>query len=95
MRDNTAVGGRKYATEDIVDAVVVGTGAGGAPIIARLASAGLRVVDLEAGQHWNPAVDFATDERPQCKLFWTDERLSAGADSLAFGNNNSGIGVGG
>jgi len=95
MRDKTAVGGRKYATEDIVDAVVVGTGAGGAPIIARLASAGLRVVALEAGQHWNPAVDFATDERAQCKLFWTDERLSAGADPLAFGNNNSGIGVGG
>ena len=39
--------------------------------------------------------DFATDEKAQEKLFWTDERLSAGADPLAFGSNNSGIGVGG
>ena len=29
------------------------------------------------------------------KLFWTDERLSAGYDALAFGSNNSGTGVGG
>ncbi len=78
-----------------VDAVVIGTGAGGAPLIARLAAAGLRVVALEAGQQWNPASDFATDERAQAKLFWNDERLSAGGDPLAFGNNNSGIGVGG
>src|SRR5687768_13189734 len=40
---------RRYAHDEVVDAVVVGTGAGGAPVIARLASAGLRVVALEAG----------------------------------------------
>ena len=78
-----------------VDAVVIGTGAGGAPLLARLAKAGLRVVALEAGKHWNPKQDFATDEKEQEKLFWTDERLSAGYDALAFGSNNSGIGVGG
>lgn len=78
-----------------IDAVVIGTGAGGAPLLARLAQAGLSVVALEAGTHWNPAQDFATDERSQSKLFWTDERLSAGKDPIAFGNNNSGIGVGG
>jgi choline dehydrogenase-like flavoprotein len=77
------------------DAVIIGTGAGGAPLLARLAQAGLRVVALEAGQFWNPGQDFATDEKEQEKLFWTDERLSAGRDALAFGNNNSGIGVGG
>jgi choline dehydrogenase-like flavoprotein len=55
----------------------------------------LRVVALEAGKHWNPARDFATDERSQSKLFWNDERLSAGQDPLHFGSNNSGIGVGG
>ncbi|WP_077924166.1 GMC family oxidoreductase [Spirosoma sp. 209] len=82
-------------THDIVDAVVIGTGAGGAPLLARLARAGLRVVALEAGRHWNPKLDFATDERAQDKLFWNDERLSAGQDALAFGNNNSGTGVGG
>ncbi len=80
---------------ETVDAVVIGTGAGGAPLLARLAKAGLRVVALEAGKHWNPKQDFATDEKEQEKLFWTDERLSAGNDALAFGSNNSGIGVGG
>ena len=86
---------RTYMTSDTVDAVVVGTGAGGAPLLARLAQAGLSVVALEAGKFWNPARDFATDERAQSKLFWNDERLSAGGDPLHFGNNNSGIGVGG
>ncbi len=81
--------------EQIVDVVVIGTGAGGAPLLARLAQAGFSVVALEAGNYWNPATDFATDEREQNKLFWADERLSAGADPLAFGRNNSGIGVGG
>ena len=50
---------------------------------------------LEAGKHWNPTTDFATDEKEQEKLFWTDERLSAGRDPLPFGSNNSGTGVGG
>ncbi len=80
---------------ETVDAVVIGTGAGGSPLLARLAKAGLHVVALEAGKHWNPKQDFATDEKAQEKLFWTDERLSAGYDALAFGSNNSGIGVGG
>ena len=86
---------RHYPPSQIVDAVVIGTGAGGAPIMARLAAAGLSVVALEAGRQWNPAEDFATDETHQNKLFWTDERLSAGGDPVAFGKNNSGIGVGG
>ncbi len=86
---------RHYPASDIVDAVVIGTGAGGAPLMSRLAAAGLSVVALEAGRHWTPADDFATDEVAQNKLFWTDERLSAGGDPLAFGKNNSGIGVGG
>ena len=84
-----------HSPADIVDAVVIGTGAGGAPLLARLASAGLKVVALEAGKFWNPATDFATDERAQEKLFWNDERLSAGENPLPFGANNSGIGVGG
>lgn len=85
----------RFAGDDEVDAVVVGTGAGGGPLLARLARAGLKVVALEAGRHWQPARDFATDETAQAKLFWRDERLSAGADPVAFGNNNSGIGIGG
>ncbi len=86
---------RTYATGETVDAVVIGTGAGGAPLLARLAAAGLSVVALEAGRQWTPSRDFPTDERAQSKLFWNDERLSAGDDPLAFGNNNSGTGVGG
>ncbi|MFN2454507.1 MAG: GMC family oxidoreductase [Pyrinomonadaceae bacterium] len=86
---------RTFATSETVDAVVIGTGAGGAPLLARLARAGLSVVALEAGRFWAAARDFATDERSQSKLFWNDERLSAGDDPLHFGNNNSGTGVGG
>ncbi len=78
-----------------VDAVIVGTGAGGAPLAARLAGAGLSVVMMEAGRQWTPARDWATDEHAQDALFWNDERLSAGTDPVAFGRNNSGIGVGG
>lgn len=91
---NRLIARQLYDLDRAVDAIVIGTGAGGAPLLARLAQAGLTVVALEAGEFWNPE-DFATDERSQSKLFWTDERLSAGADPIAFGNNNSGIGVGG
>ena len=86
---------QSYAKNEVIDAVVIGTGAGGAPLLSRLAKAGLKVVALEAGKHWNPSEDFATDELSQSKLFWTDERLSAGSDPVHFGNNNSGKGVGG
>ncbi len=85
----------RFDLHDTVDAVVIGTGAGGAPIMARLAGAGLSVVALEAGRAWDPKRDFATDEEAQAKLFWTDERLSAGEDPIVFGSNNSGVGVGG
>ncbi len=84
----------KSEFQNEVDAVVIGTGAGGAPILARLAQAGLKVVALEAGKDFDYR-QFATDEREQSKLFWTDERLSAGKNALAFGANNSGCGVGG
>ncbi len=92
---NNRMAMRRYSPEDTVDAVVIGTGAGGAPLLSRLAKAGLKVVALEAGEQWDAAKDFATDEKDQSKLFWTDERLSAGADPVHFGANNSGIGVGG
>lgn len=86
---------KRYKLDDVVDAVVIGTGAGGAPLLWRLARAGLDVVALEAGRQWQPARDWATDERAQSALFWNDERLSAGDDPLGFGRNNSGTGVGG
>ena len=86
---------RRYGERETVDAVVIGTGGGGAPLLMRLARAGLKVVALEAGRRWDPPRDFASDEAEQDKLFWTDERLSAGEDPIPFAKNNSGVGVGG
>lgn len=85
---------RCYSRDEVVDAVIIGTGAGGAPLLAKLARAGLKTVALEAGKDFDYR-QFATDERAQNELFWLDERLSAGKDPLPFGNNNSGCGVGG
>lgn len=81
-------------THPEVDAVVIGTGAGGAPLLARLAEHGLRVVALEAGP-WHDPSTWPTDERAQSGLFWNDERISAGDTPLPLGRNNSGTGVGG
>ncbi len=83
------------AAAEEVDCVVIGLGAGGAPLLARLAQAGLKVVALEAGPWHQPETDFATDEQAQDFLFWNDERLAAGGNPLAMGRNNSGTGVGG
>lgn len=87
-------GMRHHAETDEVDAVVIGTGAGGAPILARLAQAGLSVVALEAGPNWQPT-DHTPDEIDAASIYWTDDRLSGGSEPEAFGGNNSGIGVGG
>ncbi len=89
---------KTYRTADTIDVVVIGTGAGGAPVMAVLAEAGLSVVALEAGRWWDPATDFAADEVAMSELYWLgdkSERLSAGRTPTAFGGNNSGTGVGG
>ena len=85
---------QRFGNDEEVDALVIGLGAGGGPLLSRLAKAGLKCVALEAGE-WHDPRDFATDERAQNFLFWLDERLSAGKNAVAFGANNSGIGVGG
>ncbi|MDF4005125.1 GMC family oxidoreductase [Luteibacter sp. PPL552] len=75
------------------DVVVVGSGAGGAPLAAVLARAGLSVLILEAGRSFDPgehAADEAVDD-----LYWMEERLSGGDTPTAFGANNSGMGEGG
>ncbi len=86
---------RTYENESTVDVVVIGTGAGAAPILARLAEAGLSVVALEAGRWWDPATEFSADEVAMADLYWLGERISAGETPTAFGGNNSGTGVGG
>ncbi|MGV3615969.1 MAG: GMC family oxidoreductase [Fimbriimonas sp.] len=93
-RSSRGLGVRSFSHGEEVDVVVVGTGAGGAPLLARLAEAGLRVVALEAGP-WHDPEAWPTDERAQADLFWNDDRISGGATPLALGRNNSGTGVGG
>ncbi|SKA96425.1 Choline dehydrogenase [Agreia bicolorata] len=85
---------RTYDRDEIVDVVVVGTGAGGAPLLARLAGRGLKVVALEAGPNTDPD-GFTNDEVEAPRINWMSERLSGGGDPTAFGTNNSGFGVGG
>jgi choline dehydrogenase-like flavoprotein len=83
-----------YKQDETVDVVVIGTGAGGAPVLAQLAASGLKVVALEAGKNFRPE-NFAFDETIADEIYWTDERLSGGSTPEAFGGNNSGTGVGG
>ncbi|HVV94499.1 MAG TPA: GMC family oxidoreductase [Hyphomicrobiales bacterium] len=86
---------REFADEEMVDFAIVGTGAGGGTLAARLAEMGFSVVAFDAGAFWRPLDDFASDETEQDKLYWLDERISAGDASQEFGSNNSGRSVGG
>lgn len=86
---------REHRGDAEVDFAIVGTGAGGATLAAKLAEAGFSVVAFDAGPFWRPLEDFASDETEQQKLFWTDDRLSGGDDPVELGANNSGRGVGG
>ncbi|KZX20125.1 GMC family oxidoreductase [Rathayibacter tanaceti] len=90
----TTTGMRRFALDETVDAVVIGTGAGGAPLLSVLAARGLRVVALEAGAHLDP-LHHTADETAATEINWMEERLSAGTTPTAFGPNNSGRGVGG
>ncbi|KQN73501.1 GMC family oxidoreductase [Sphingomonas sp. Leaf62] len=81
------------AAADVTDVVIVGSGAGGAPLAARLSQAGVSVIVLEAGRAFRPD-DHVADELA-ADIYWMEERLSGGADATAFGANNSGMGVGG
>ena len=44
-----------------VDVCVVGAGASGSVVGAKLAEAGFSVVMLDAGPHWDPTRDFVSD----------------------------------
>lgn len=86
---------RRYDDEEVLDAVVVGCGAGGATMTQRLARAGWRVAALEAGPFWDPDKDWVSDEAGSHHLYWTEPRVVAGEDPVPLGSNNSGRGVGG
>src|SRR5579884_1190855 len=85
---------RDWSREE-VDFCIVGAGAGGGVLGAKLAEAGFSVVILDAGEHWDPMHDFVSDEAAAGKLFWTDERIVGGQHPVELGSNNSGRGVGG
>lgn len=86
---------RCYPDKEPVDFVIVGTGAGGGVLAAKLAAAGFSVVAFDAGPYWRPLEDFASDERAQEKLYWSDPRITGGDDPIELGSNNSGQAVGG
>ena len=81
--------------EDEVDFVIVGTGAGGGTLACKLAEAGFSVIAFDAGPYFRPLEAFASDERHQSKLYWTDDRIVDGYNPLKMGSNNSGKAVGG
>lgn len=86
---------RQYRHEEAVDFLIIGTGAGGGTLACKLAEHGFSVVALDAGPYWRPLEDFASDEKHQSKLYWSDERIVDGADPLQLGANNSGKSIGG
>jgi len=86
---------REFSDDDVVDFVIVGTGAGGGPLLAGLAESGFSVVGFDAGAYFRPLEDFASDELEQDKLYWTDERVIDGANPIVMGGKNSGKAVGG
>ena len=66
------------------DAVVVGSGAGGAPAAARLAEAGFEVVVLEAGPRLS-AADFSADEAAMTARLGRTTATASGAQNLYAG----------
>jgi len=77
------------------DVVIIGTGAGGAAVAARLAEAGLRVVMLEAGSYFL-AQDFPTKASESfSKLYEEDGQLAAASPGGTFIPLAAGKGVGG
>ena len=81
--------------QDEVDFAIVGTGAGGGTLAALLAEQGFSVVAFDAGPYFRPLEEFASDEAEQNKLYWTDERVTDGANPIHMGGKNSGKAVGG
>ncbi len=79
-------------SKDAVDVVVIGLGACGGVMLKELAEAGLSVVGLDAGPHYNPKVDFENDEAEMLKLLWSGKRTTSGDNPI---NPWSGTGIGG
>lgn len=86
---------QRFSDEEEIDYAIVGVGSAGGVLVQRLARAGFKVVGLEAGPFWDTERDWVSDETGSHNLYWNDLRITGGKNPLAFGNNNSGKGVGG
>lgn len=86
---------RRFREYEEVDYAIVGVGSAGGVLLQRLARAGFNVVGLEAGPFWDTERDWVSDEAGSHELYWTEPRVTGGADPLALGANNCGKGVGG
>jgi choline dehydrogenase-like flavoprotein len=86
---------RRFKDSDEVDYLIIGVGSAGGVLVQRLARAGFNVVGLEAGPFWDTEKDWVSDETGSHDLYWTEPRVTGGADPLALGANNCGKGVGG
>ncbi len=82
--------------QDVYDAVVIGSGFGGAVVACRLAQAGRRVVVLERGRRWN-GPDFPRAIGQVSGAFWEDGRSYGFLEYLPFRRIDviQGAGVGG
>ena len=81
---------RQFSEDEAVDFVVIGTGAGGGPLLAGLAEGGFSVVGFDASPYFRPLEDFASDELEQdiaalpagmvqvAQRPWLRRRLAAG-----------------
>ena len=75
--------------EQIYDAIVIGSGAGGGMVTHQLANAGLKVALIEAGDFYDPADEA---QRTQLRNPWESPRRGASTRLRPFGDYNSCIG---
>lgn len=75
--------------EQIYDAIIIGSGAGGGMVTHQLANAGLKVALIEAGDFYDPADEA---QRTQFRYPWESPRRGASTRLRPFGDYNSCIG---
>ncbi len=77
---------------DKCDVAIIGAGACGSLVAAKLAERGMSVVVLEAGKRFDRAVDLPNSEANGAKILWSEPRVYAGKHGVV---PKAGVGVGG